>query len=86
MQTSKVLEDGDAMLVARVWFETSHGKKLRLCHVIQEAEDLGLTEIPKDKNFRSALMMFGNELVKEQLVELTKEGGLEKENILLVGK
>ena len=54
--------------------------------MIQEATDLGLTEIPKDKSFCSALVMFGNEVVKEQLVELTKEGGLEKENIILVGK
>ena len=55
-----------------------------LCHV-EEAKDLGLPDIPKDEIFRSALVMFGNEIVKEQLVELTKEG-LEKENILLVGK
>ena len=30
--------------------------------------------------------MFGNELIKEELVELTKDGGLDKENIILVGK
>ena len=65
------------MLVARLCFEESHGK-LQLCHVIQEATALGLSEIPKDKSFRSALAMFANEVVKGQLVELTKEGGLEK--------
>ena len=86
MQTKKVLEDGDAVLVARTWFADSHGKRLRLAHVLEEARDLGLVHTPLEKTFRSALIMFGNELVKEELVELTKDGGLDKENIILVGK
>ena len=59
------------MFVARVWLVIGRSCD---CHVIQEATDLGLTEIPEDNSFRSALLMFGNEVVKEQLVELTKEG------------
>ena len=85
MQTKKVLEDSDAVLVARTWFADSHGKRLRLAHVLEEVQDLGLVHTPLEKTFRSALM-FGNELVKEELVELTKDGGLDKENIILVGK
>ena len=45
----------------------------------------GLVHAPLEKTFHSALIMFGNELVKE-LTELTKDGGLDKENIILVGK
>ena len=86
MQTKKVLEECDAVLVARTWFADSHGKRLRLAHVLEEARDLGLVHTPIEKTFRSALIMFGNELVKEELVELTKDGGLDKENIILVGK
>ena len=48
IQRSKVLEDIDAMLVARVWFEESHEKKLRLCHVVKEVKDLGLPDILKE--------------------------------------
>ena len=80
----KVL-DCDAALVARTWFADSHGKRLRLAHVLEEARDIGLVYTPLEKTFRSALIMFGNELVKEELVELTRDGGLDK-NIILVGK
>ena len=86
MQTTKVLEDGDAVLVARTRFADSHGKRLRLTHVLEEAQDLGLVHTPHEKTFHSALIMFRNELVKEQLVELTEDSGLAKENIILVGK
>ena len=86
MQTKKVLEDNDAVLVTRTWFEESYGKKLRINHVIQEARDLGLVHTPNEKTFHNALIMFGNEIVQEQLVELNKDGGLSKENIILIGK
>ena len=82
----KVLEDSDAVLVARTWFAESRGKKLRLAHVHEEARELGLIHTPLEKSFHSALIMFVNELIKEELVELTKDGGLYKENIVLVGK
>ena len=72
------------MLVACIWFADSHGKRLRLAHVLEEAQDLCLVCTPLEKTFRSAPIMFGNELV-EELVELTKDGGLDKVNIL-VGK
>ena len=48
MQTTKVLEDGDAMLVARTWFADTHGKRLRLAHVLEEAQDLGLVDTPRE--------------------------------------
>ena len=62
MQTKKVVEDGDAVLVARTWFADSHGKH---AHFLEEAQDLGLVHTPLEKTFHSALIMFGNELVKE---------------------
>ena len=48
---------------------------------LEEAQDLGLVHTPLEKTFRNALIMFGNELVKEELVELTKDGGIDKENM-----
>ena len=86
MQTKKVLEEVDAVLVVHTWFADSHGKRLRLAHVLEEAQDLGLVHAPLEKTFHSAFIMFGNELVTEELIELTKDGGIDKENIILVGK
>ena len=46
-----------------------------------EIKDLGLLAVKKSANFRAALIHLGNELVKIELVSLSKKAGLSKQDI-----
>ena len=45
-------------------------------HVSNEIEELGLPPIKNGANFKGALIHLGNELVKNELVSLSKKAGL----------
>lgn len=52
--------------------------------ISKEVEDLGLPVVNKNANFRAALIHLGNELVKNELVSLSKKAGLSKQDITIL--
>ena len=68
------------MLVGRSWFNL--GEKITTARIVEECEDNGLSEIDSNSKLRVALIHFGNELVKNNLVELKKPAGLSCDDIV----
>jgi len=57
------------------------GVRAKVEHVFKEVEDLGLPPVKNGANFRAALIHLGNELVKNELVSLSKKAGLSKQDV-----
>ena len=86
LQTSQILEEADATIVARNWLDNvlEQGVRAKVDHVLKEVEDLGLPPVKNGANFQAALIHLGKKLVKNELVSLSKKVGLSKQgaNIL----
>ena len=52
--------------------------------ISKEVEDLELPVVNKNANFRAALIHLGNELVKNELVSLSKKARLSKQDITIL--
>jgi len=83
LQASQILEEADATIVARKWLNNvlERGVRPKVEHVSNEVEDLGLPPVKNGANFRGALIHLGNELVKNELVSLSKKAGLSKQDV-----
>ena len=81
-QHTKLLDDDDAVVISRKWFREM-GAKLKISHVVKAIESLGLVPVTKGSTFRQALVHFGNELTKNDLVILKKKAGLTKDDVII---
>lgn len=79
---TKLLDDDDAVVICRKWFRAIGGK-LKISDVVKAIESLSLAPVTKGSTFRRALVHFGNELVKNDLVILKKQAGLTKDDIII---
>ena len=72
--------------MARKWLDSHLGTGVRATvnDISKEVEDLGLPVVNKHANFRAALIHLGNELVKGELVSLSKKAGLSKQDITIL--
>ena len=70
------------MVICRKWFRAIGGK-LKISDVVKAIESLSLAPVTKGSTFRRALVHFGNELVKNDLVILKKQAGLTKDDIII---
>ena len=72
--------------MARKWLDVHLGTGVRATvdDISKEIEDLGLPAVKKSANFRTALIHLGNELVKNELVCLSKKAGLSKQDVNLL--
>ena len=75
------LQEGDAVLIARSWFEV--GTKVSVNKVAEdpECDDLGLVPLEEQMKLRAALAHLGNELVDNKLVNLKRPAGIIIEDI-----
>lgn len=73
------LQEGDAVLIARAWFNV--GEKLTVSKIIEECDDLGLAPPEKQMKLRAALAHLGNELVDNQLLNLKRPAGITVKDI-----
>ena len=84
-QTSLILEEADATTVARKWLDNvlEQGVRAKVDHMLKEVQDLGLPpdSVKNGANFRAALIHLGNELLKNELVSLSKKAGLSKQDV-----
>ena len=78
----KVLEEKDAILVARYYMKHEGcGLKPSIEDIKQQADLLDIELGSELMSLRSNLISFGNELVKNSFVSLKKKGGLTTEDI-----
>ena len=58
LQTSQILEEADAAIVARKWLDNvlEQGVRAKVDHVLKEVEDLGLPPVKNGANFQAALI------------------------------
>lgn len=76
--------DDDAVVIARKWLIEGglKGIKITMDDVEDEIASLGLKSVPKGTTrIRQANIHLGNELVAENYVQLSKEGGLHPSDV-----
>lgn len=83
-QLTDAMDDDDALLVASLWWSSSHQARPSVTELIAEIDQVGLSR-PRKKNstLREVLIHVGNRLVEEQFVELKKHAGLCKDDIII---
>jgi len=76
------LKDDDAVVVARKWLIEGGLKGIKITMDDVEDEIASLASVPKGTNkIRQAIIHLGNELVAENYVQLSKEGGLHPSDV-----
>eukprot|EP00731_Ephydatia_muelleri_P006897 Em0003g1145a len=80
---ANVMDDDDAVLVAKKWWSRSHATKPSLISMVSAIDDAGLPRPKKNCTLREMMAHIGNRLVEEKRVTLKRTAGLSKEDIIL---
>ena len=69
-----------AIVVAGAYYAAKNRGILNKSKILEEI-DLGLSPLEKDENMHSCLIHFGQELYANELVTLSRNGGLQKADV-----